>query len=103
MAPNRPLPPFISTHADGVTLAIKVQPRASVNGIGGIHGGELKMTVTAPPVDAAANDAVVRFLAELLGCPRGNIELIRGQTSRHKVLRIRGVNPADVAAKLGGH
>ena len=101
MPPNQPLPPFISTHAEGVTLAIKVQPRAKRNGLAGEHGGELKVQVTAPPVDAAANEAVVRLLAELLGCPRGAIEILRGETSRHKVVLIRGVPASHLATKLG--
>ena len=103
MAPNneiRPLPPFLIMHSDGVTLAIKVQPRAKVNGIDGVHGDELKMKVTAPPVDAAANAAVVRLFAELLGCGRSDIEIIRGETSRHKVIRVRGVDPEQVASAL---
>ena len=94
------LPSFITLHPNGVTLAIKVQPRASVNAIGGVHGVELKVKVTAAPVDAAANEAVVKFVADVLGCPRANIELVRGQTSRHKVLRIRGVSAEHVAVKL---
>ena len=47
-------------------------------------GDELKIKVTAPPVDAAANQALIELLAEKLDCPRGRVELIRGQTSRHK-------------------
>jgi hypothetical protein len=95
-----PLPSFITVHADGVTLAIKVQPRAPANAIGGTHAAELRVKVTAPPVDAAANEAVVRLLADVLGCPRANIEIVRGQTSRHKVVRVRGVDAAAVTAKL---
>lgn len=104
MAPNsenRPLPPFISTHADGVTLAIKVQPRAKVNAIDGIHGTELRVKVTAPPVDAAANEAVMRLFAELLGCPRASIEIIRGETSRHKVPLICGITVGQLTTRLG--
>jgi len=96
-----PLPPFITTHAEGMTLAIKVQPRASSNGLAGVHGGELKVKVTAPPVDSAANEAVVRLFAELLGCPRGAIEILRGETSRHKVVLVRGVSAERAATQLG--
>ena len=101
MSKQPPLPSFITAHADGVTLAIKVQPRASANAIGGTHGAELRVKVTAPPVDAAANEAVVRLLADVLGCPRANIEIVRGQTSRHKVVRVRGVDAGTVIARLG--
>lgn len=82
-------------------LSIKVQPRASRNEIGGLHGNELKIAVTAPPVDSAANEAVVELLAETLGLPRRAVTLVRGETSRHKVLRLDGISVAEAAAKLG--
>ena len=72
-------------------LAVKLQPRASANDIGEPLGGELRIKVTAPPVDAAANEALVRLLAERLDCPRGRIELVRGHTSRHKVVKLHGI------------
>ena len=65
---------------------MKLQPRASKNEIGAPLGGELKIKVTAPPVDAAANEALVKLLAEKLDCPRGKVELLRGHTSRHKTI-----------------
>jgi uncharacterized protein (TIGR00251 family) len=95
------LPPFLSVRADGVCLAVRVQPRASVNAIGEPLGNELRVKVTAPPVDAAANEALLRLVAERLDCPRRNIELVRGHASRHKLLRIRDLAPADVLARLG--
>ncbi|NDB75444.1 MAG: YggU family protein [Verrucomicrobia bacterium] len=86
---------------DGLFVAVKVQPRASRNEVGGLHGGELKVAVTAPPVDSAANEAVVELLAETLGLPRRAVTLVRGQTSRHKVLRLDGLTAPEVALKLG--
>jgi len=56
------LPSFLREQADGVLLSIKLQPRASANEIGGVVGSELRVKVTAAPVDAAANEALVRFL-----------------------------------------
>lgn len=91
---------FLKTGPDGVYLALKVQPRASKNEIGEVANGELRIKVTAPPVDAAANEAVLRLLAECLGCPRGAVQLIRGQTSRHKQVLVRGMTTGAVAAKL---
>ena len=85
---------------DGVLLSLKVQPRASKNEIGEVANGELKIKVTAPPVDAAANEAVLRLLAECLDCPRGAVQLIRGQTSRHKQVLIRGMSAEAVLEKL---
>jgi uncharacterized protein (TIGR00251 family) len=94
------MPSFLQVREDGVCLAVKVQPRASKNQIDGAAGTELKIKVTAPPVDSAANEAVLRLLAEALDCPRGAVQLLRGQTSRHKQVLVRGMSAADVAAKL---
>ena len=96
------LPGFITAQPDGVTLAIKLQPRASKNEIGEPQGPELRIRVTAPPVDAAANEALLRLLADTLDCPRGKVELVRGHTARHKIVRIHGATPVAILAKLGG-
>ncbi len=95
------LPPYLRSQPDGVFLSVKVQPRACRNQIGGLHGSELKIAVTAPPVDSAASQAVVEFLAETLGLPRRAVTLVRGQTSRHKVFRLGGISADEAAAKLG--
>jgi uncharacterized protein (TIGR00251 family) len=94
------LPPFLREQADGVLLSIKLQPRASRNEIGESLGEELKIKVTAPPVDSAANEALIKLLAEKLDCPRSKVELIRGQTARHKTLRIHGLTAAQVLERL---
>jgi len=91
---------FIKARKDGVELAIRLQPRASKTEIGEEIGEELKIKVTAPPVDAAANQALIDLLAEKLGCPRGAIQLVRGQTSRHKTVWISGIAATDAASKL---
>ncbi|MBI2929045.1 MAG: YggU family protein [Verrucomicrobia bacterium] len=94
------LPPFLRLQGDAVMLAIKVQPRASRNEIGPVQGSELKIKVTAPPVDSAANEALLRFLAERLDCPRGAVHLVRGQTSRHKIVAVTGLTPAEIQLRL---
>jgi len=94
------LPPFIQPAENGCFLKVKLQPRASKNQIGPQLGEELKISVTAPPVDAAANEALVQLLAKILKCSRGAVEIVRGQTSRHKTLFVRGIDPAAVAASL---
>ena len=81
-------------------LSVKAQPRASRNAVAEAIGNELKIKITAPPVDSAANEALVEFLAETLGCPRGAVQLVRGGTSRHKVFAIRGVKIEAAAQKL---
>lgn len=94
------LPSFLSEASGGTQLRLKVQPRASRNEIGEPAGDELKVRITAPPVDSAANEALCRFLAEQLGCRRGNVEIIRGQTSRHKLIQISGMDPGEILARL---
>jgi len=94
------LPNFLREHPDGVLLSVKLQPRASKNEIGGPLGDELKIKVTAPPVDAAANEALIELLAEKLDCPRRRVELIRGQTSRHKVVKLNGFTPEEALKNL---
>jgi uncharacterized protein len=93
------LPPFLRRHENELWLGVKVQPRAAKNEIGGAHGAELKIKVTAPPVESAANEAVIRFLAGRLNCSRSSLRLIRGNTSRHKVIAIAGI-PAERILEL---
>ena len=81
-------------------LSIKLQPRSSRNKIGEAVGEELRVSVTAPPVDSAANEALVRLLAERLDCARNQIELMRGHTSRHKLVKVHGVAGEAVLARL---
>ena len=90
------IPNFLRAQPDGVLLSVKLQPRASKNEIGAPLGDELKIKVTAPPVDAAANEALIELLVEKLDCPRGRVELIRGQTSRHKTIKLHGFKPEEV-------
>jgi uncharacterized protein (TIGR00251 family) len=91
---------FMRPHDTGVYLAIKLQPRASRNEIGEALGNELRIRVTAPPVDAAANEALVRLLAEKLECPRSAVQLVRGQTSRHKTVWVNGLSPDVILQRL---
>ena len=96
------MPPatFLRETAGGTLLSVKLQPRASKNEISAPLGDELKIKVTAPPVDAAANQALVEFLAEKLGCSRGKIELLRGHTSRHKTILLHGFQPVEILRSL---
>jgi len=93
-------PAFLRVQADGILLSIKLQPRATANQVGEPLGDELRMKVTAPPVDAAANKALVKLLADILDCPRNRVELVRGHTSRHKVIKIFGLSEEAVLARL---
>ncbi len=100
MANAQTIPTYLRAQQGGVVLAIKLQPRASSSAIAGVLGNELRVKVTAPPVDAAANEALLRLLANALGVSRGKVELIRGQTSRHKTVLISGMSLEAVALKL---
>jgi len=93
-------PGYLRPQSDGVLLSVKLQPRASADKIGEALGNELRIKVTAPPVDAAANEALIRLLAESLDCPPNKIELIRGHTSRHKLVKLFGFSLEEVLSKL---
>ena len=95
------MPAFLRVQADGVLLSVKLQPRASANEIGDALGSELRIKVTAPPVDAAANEALVKLLAQQLDCPRNRVELVRGHTSRHKTIKLHGLTAEAVVKGLG--
>lgn len=97
---TKSFPAFLTAHPDGVTLAVKVTPRARRDEIDPAPGPELRVKVTAPPVDAAANAALLRLLAAKLGCPRSAVQIVRGHASRHKLVKLHGVSAAAVMAKL---
>jgi len=97
------LPPYLKAHGDLIHLHVKAHPRSSKNEIGDALGNELKIKITAPPVDSAANEALVHFLADTLRCSRGAVQLVRGQTSRHKVIAIRGLSAAEIHLRLAGN
>ena len=93
------LTPF-RANAAGTSIAVRVQPRASRNEIVGLHGSELRIRLTAPPVDGAANDALIVFLAGELGLARSDLTLVSGSSSRSKVVSARGITPAEAAQRL---
>jgi uncharacterized protein len=95
------VPAFLRVQADGLLLSVKLQPRASANEIGEALGNELRIKVTAPPVDAAANEALLKLLAQQLHCPRNRVDLVRGHTSRHKTVKLYGLAAEDVLKSLG--
>lgn len=91
---------FAKDVTDGCTLSVRVHPGARKNGATGIHADEVKIALTAPPVDGKANEALIAFLADALRLPRARIVLVSGLTSRAKILRITGKSAAEVAAAL---
>lgn len=91
----------ISEITGGVRVEVKVQPRSSRNQVAGEQNGVLKIKLTAPPVDGEANAALIDFLAAYLQLPRRDISLVKGETSRHKIVEIRGLNAVELNTKIG--
>jgi len=94
----------VRERAGRLRLDVRVQPRASRSELAGVHGGALKVRLQAPPVDGAANDALVVLIAESLGVPRARVRIVAGATSRTKVVEIEGVQRAaveELAAPMG--
>jgi len=85
---------------ESITLQIRIQPRASKNEIIWMENGGLKIKLTSPPVDGAANEALIRFLADTLSVARSQVEIVRGKTSRNKIIRISGVGRVDAERLL---
>lgn len=85
---------------EGVTLKIKVKPKARSNAIAGVRGDALLVHVTAAPTDGEANHAVIKVLADALNIPRRQIAIVTGHTSRDKVVRIAGVKAAEVESAI---
>ncbi|HEX9198030.1 MAG TPA: DUF167 domain-containing protein [Acidobacteriaceae bacterium] len=94
------LPITIRDTPDGCVLAVRVHPGARKNAITGVHDGALKISLTTPPSDGRANDALIAFLAERLNVPRARIALLTGATSRSKSLRIAGLTAPQAEAAL---
>jgi uncharacterized protein (TIGR00251 family) len=84
----------------GATFTVRVQPRARKNAILGELGDALKLALTAPPVEGRANEVCIEFLAEFLKVPRSSVTIAAGQTSRNKVVRVRGLTATEVADRL---
>jgi uncharacterized protein (TIGR00251 family) len=92
---------MLSTDTDGVLVAVRVKPRAPAAKVEGERGGRLLVAVTAPPVDGQANDAVCRLLAKTLGVAGGRVSVVSGERARDKLVRIDGLQLAEVAGTLG--
>ncbi len=83
-----------------VELVVYVQPRARKTEIAGLHGGILKLKVAAPPVENAANAAVVDFIASLLAVAKSRVKIVSGGKSREKTLRIEGISLVQLRSRL---
>jgi len=79
-----------------ITFEVRVAPRASRNRVVGIQDGSLKVALTAPPVDGAANEALRKLLSKTLGVSKSAVEIVRGERGRTKLLRVRGADESKL-------
>lgn len=93
--------PAMRATETGVLLRVRIQPRASRDGLEGLHGDQLRIRLTAPPVEGAANAACIALLAKTLGIPRSHVHIQAGEKSRDKLIHIAGLTLAEVTAALG--
>jgi uncharacterized protein (TIGR00251 family) len=93
--------PVIQATDSGVLVRLRVQPRASTERLEGVHGDQLRMRLTAPPVEGAANTACIVLLAKTLGVRRSQVQIRSGARSRDKLIHIEGITPEAAAAALG--
>jgi uncharacterized protein len=91
----------ITEISGGVRLEVRLQPRSSRNQVVGEQSGALKIKLTAPPVDGAANAALIDFLADYLHLPHRAINLVKGETSRNKLVDILGISAEELSIRLG--
>ena len=88
----------VQSHPSGLAFRVHVQPRSARNQVVGLHGDALKVKLTAPPVEGAANAACTAFLAEALGIAKSSVRILSGQTGRHKIILV--ACPPDRAPAL---
>jgi len=86
--------------ASATRISVRLTPRASREEIVGLRDGVLQVRVTAPPVDGAANEALVRLLAKALHVPPRDLRIASGATARTKVVEVAGLNASAVAERL---
>ena len=89
---------MIKATADGVELTVRVIPRARKTQCCGVRDEALVVRVAAPPVEGAANDALIEFLAEALHVSRGAVQIVAGERTRHKRVAIAGVTAEQIRA-----
>ena len=91
---------WLSDTPTGAVLNLRIVPRAAKNAIQGEHGDALKIRLCAPPVDGAANAALMDFLAETFSLPRARVQLLAGATSRSKRVLLAGLSASSIRFKI---
>ncbi|HEX6241772.1 MAG TPA: DUF167 domain-containing protein [Polyangiales bacterium] len=92
---------IVTAQADGVRFRVKVAPRAAREAIGGEHDGALKVSLTAPPVEGEANQALCALLAKRLGVAKRDVVIVQGQSAKLKTVSVAGVSAEAVHALVG--
>jgi hypothetical protein len=90
----------VTARGAAVRFTVRVQPRSSRSGVDGVLGGALKVRVHAPPVDGAANDAVIEVLSDALGVTKRAVRIVAGDSSRRKVVEVDGLTEREMRARL---
>lgn len=87
----------VTVNDDGLVLRLYIQPKASRDSIVGLHGDEVKVAITAPPVDGRANSHLVKFLGKQFGLPKA-VVIEKGELGRHKQIKI--INPQQIPPEI---
>jgi len=90
----------MSASNGSVILKVRLTPRGGANAITRLESEVLHVRTAAPPIDGAANRALIDLLSKSLGIPKSRLWIIKGETSRNKTLQIEGLSPTDLAARL---
>jgi uncharacterized protein len=91
----------IADDADGAIVALKIIPRAGRTRLAGVRDNALLVRLAAAPVEGAANAALLAFLSDQLQIPKARLEIVTGEKSRSKRVKVKGMSAATVAARLG--
>ena len=91
----------VSDYQDGIRINVRVTPRASRNVVMGRRGDNLAVKLTSPPVEGRANKDLIKFLAKLLGVSPSSVSIVKGETSREKILYVAGMDSSTALVKLG--
>lgn len=93
----------VSDHPLGATFAVRIHPRAGRTAITGTVGEALKLSLSAPPLEGRANVALAEFFSEVFAVPRGAVQVVIGERSRNKVVRIVGRSAAELQQRMQDH
>ncbi len=92
----------LTEHADEVIIPVRAAPRSGRNALDGVVEGALRVRLAAPPVEGAANEALLAFLADVLGVPKRDLAITTGEHGRHKLVCVQGLSGAQIRQRLIG-